>query len=82
MSSESPDGSGGQNILQTVAAWVCLCVSFFVGLRMSCRILLMVCFCIRPCTNVSCKSVARSYLSPVDGGDGDKNFFHLYSFIS
>jgi hypothetical protein len=42
---ESPHGPGSQKIMQTAAAWVCLRVDLTAGLRMFCRILLMVCFC-------------------------------------
>jgi hypothetical protein len=35
---------------------------------------------VSPCTDVSSKRVAQSYLSPVDGGDGDKNGFP-YVFV-
>jgi hypothetical protein len=37
-------------------------------------------FFVRPCTDVSSKSVDQSYLSPVYGGYGDKNFFQSVFF--
>jgi hypothetical protein len=54
-------------------------VGFFAGLRMFCEILLMV-LCVRPCKDISSSSIARSYLSPVDGGDSEKAFFHSVFF--
>jgi hypothetical protein len=64
---------------KTAAAWVSLHVGFFAGFRMFCKILLMV-LCVRPCTDVSFSSIALSYLSPVDGGDGEKAFYHSVFF--
>jgi hypothetical protein len=64
---------------KTAAAWVSLHVDLFAGLRMFCKILLMI-LCVRPGTDVSSSSIALSYLSPVDGGDGENAFFHSVFF--